>query len=488
MTLSEFDAWYRTRFRRTSSALTSTTFIFSDLLAVMLSFGWGFFWVRIWGFIHDYGSINFKSFVTYWPYLLVFILVFQIAYLYPGVSLAPSEELKRFFISSFMAHGAIILSRVIEHDVWDSIDTAFVISCAFSTIILLILRAATHWFLHKTKLGGIPAVIYGSGNTGKFVADCLLNSIRTGYVPVLFLDDNKHGSETSEDEYKNIPVIYDTSIGPEIVKNYNIKMAIVAMPELETGKLKNLYNTSVSAFRYNVLIPNFFNISNIWMSVRDFNGILGIETSNKFKLWWNLAAKRFMDISLVVIGGTLILPILLLTALVVKLSSPGPVLYKQKRLGKNGKHFYAYKFRSMFIDADRQLKKLLESNPEIREEWEKNHKLQKDPRITGLGKILRRTSLDEFPQLINILKGEMSLVGPRPIVDDEIEKYGDDYGRVFSITPGLTGFWQISGRSDTNYRDRVAYDIYYLQNWSVWLDLWIIFMTFGSVIKGKGAY
>ncbi len=265
-------------------------------------------------------------------------------------------------------------------------------------------------------------------------------------------------------------------------------MAIVAMPELETSKLKNLYKTSVSAFRYNVLIPNFFNISNIWMSVRDFNGILGIETSNKFKLWWNLCAKRFMDISLIVIGGTLILPFLLLTALVVKLSSPGPVLYKQKRLSKNGKHFYAYKFRSMFIDADLQLKKLLESNPEMRAEWEKNHKLQNDPRITGLGKILRRTSLDEFPQLINILKGEMSLVGPRPIVDDEIEKYGDDYERVFSIKPGLTGFWQISGRSDTNYRDRVAYDIYYLQNWSVWLDLWIIFMTFGSVIKGKGAY
>ncbi len=151
MTLSEFDAWYRTRFRRTSSALTSTAFIFSDLLAVMLSFGWGFFWVRIWGFIHDYGSINFKSFVTYWPYLLVFILIFQIAYLYPGVSLAPSEELKRFFISSFMAHGTIILSRVIEHDMWDSIDTAFVISCAFSTIIMLILRSATHWFLYKTK-------------------------------------------------------------------------------------------------------------------------------------------------------------------------------------------------------------------------------------------------------------------------------------------------------------------------------------------------
>ena len=483
MTLSDFDIWYRTRFRRTSSVLTSIAFVISDLTAVMLAFGWGFFWVRIYYFLYP-GHINFKSFITYWPYLPVFIIVFQIFNLYPGISMAPSEEMRRFWVGSILAYGGIILSRMIENAAWDSINTAFIISCVFSTIILLTLRSITHWLLHKTRLGGIPTVIYGSGNTGKLVVECLLDTIRNGYIPVLILDDNPD----SEDEYMNIPIIHNTSVGPEIVSRYNIKMAIVAMPELDSKELKTIINSSVSAFRYNILIPNFFNISNIWMSVRDFNGILGFETSNKLKLIWNLAIKRFLDVSVVFVGGIILLPFLLLIALIIKINSTGPVIYKHKRLGKNGKYFYAYKFRTMVTDAQERLEKMLESDSEIRAEWEKSRKLRDDPRITGFGRLLRRTSIDEFPQLLNILKGEMSLVGPRPIVDDEVNKYGDDYDRIFSIKPGLTGLWQVSGRSDTNYRDRVAYDLYYLQSWSVWLDLWIVFMTFGAVIKGKGAY
>jgi len=224
------------------------------------------------------------------------------------------------------------------------------------------------------------------------------------------------------------------------------------------------------------------------MSVRDFSGILGIETSHKLKLNYNIAIKRFIDILFVLVGGIIILPFLLIIALIIKITSSGPVLYKHERLGKNGKPFNTYKFRTMKKDAEEQLKKILESDSAIREEWEKNHKLKNDPRITAAGKILRRTSLDEFPQLINILKGEMSLVGPRPIVYDEIEKYGDDFDRIFSIKPGLTGLWQVSGRSDTNYQERISYDTYYLQSWSAWLDFWIILKTFGSIIMGKGAY
>jgi Undecaprenyl-phosphate galactose phosphotransferase WbaP len=459
-------------------------FVLSDLMAILLSFAWGFFWVRIYGFIHDYQSINAKAFITYWPYLPVFILIFFALKLYPGISLAPAEEMKRFFLGSILAYGGIIMSRFVDSGIWDSRNTAFLISCVFSTIILLTARSVTHWFLHKTRLGGIPAVIFGSGATGKMVANCLKSSIRTGYIPVLFLDDNPAG----ENEVNGIPVIHDITLGSEIVKRYNIKMAIVAMPELEAAKLKHLLNTHVSAFRYNVIIPNFFNISSIWMSVRDFSGVLGIDTSNKLKLFWNLGIKRFLDLCVVIIGGLIALPFLLLIALLIKITSRGPVLYKQKRLGMNGKHFFTYKFRSMYIDAEQQLQKILDTDPGAKKEWEEKFKLQKDPRITGIGKFLRRTSIDEMPQLLNIIKGEMSLVGPRPIVDAEMEKYGEDYLRVFSVKPGLTGLWQVSGRSDADYEDRVAYDTYYLQSWSVWLDLWIIFKTFGVVLVGRGAY
>ena len=211
-------------------------------------------------------------------------------------------------------------------------------------------------------------------------------------------------------------------------------------------------------------------------------------TSHKLKMFWNLGIKRFMDLAIVITGGIVILPLLLGIALLIKLSSPGPVLYKHKRLGKNGAYFTAYKFRSMVPDSEERLRKLLESDGAIRAEWEANHKLRNDPRITKIGAFLRRTSFDEFPQLINVLKGEMSLVGPRPIVDAEVAKYGEDFNRIFSVLPGLTGLWQVSGRSDTDYNDRVFYDTYYLQSWSVWLDLWVLFKTFDVVIRGKGAY
>jgi Undecaprenyl-phosphate galactose phosphotransferase WbaP len=224
------------------------------------------------------------------------------------------------------------------------------------------------------------------------------------------------------------------------------------------------------------------------MSVRDFNGVVGIDTSNKLKLGLNLKIKRLMDIFIVIFGGIIILPFLLIIAFIVKLNSPGPVLYKHKRIGKDGKDFYAYKFRSMVVDAEKKLQEIIETNHELKTEWENTQKLQNDPRITNVGRFLRRTSIDEFPQLINILKGEMSLVGPRPIVEEEVPKYGEDYSRIFSIKPGLTGLWQVSGRSHADYHDRIAYDTYYLQNWSVWLDLWIIYKTIGVVIDGKGAY
>ena len=300
----------------------------------------------------------------------------------------------------------------------------------------------------------------------------------------MFLDDDPEKG----DDYRGIPVIHDTSAGPEIVRLLNIKMAIVAMPSLSNRQLKKLITFSVSAFRYNVQVPDIYAINNIWMSVRDFGGILGFATSNRLNMFWNLWIKRIMDTCIVLIGSILISPILLLIALLIKISSPGPVLYKHERIGQHGKRFKAYKFRSMVLDADERLKELLAKDKDAREEWEQNQKLKNDPRITAIGKFIRKTSLDEIPQFINVLKGEMSLIGPRPIVDDEVKKYGADFQRVFSIKPGLTGLWQVSGRSDVNYSYRISLDTYYLQSWSIWLDIWIICKTFGVLIKGRGAY
>jgi Undecaprenyl-phosphate galactose phosphotransferase WbaP len=484
MTLTEFDTWYRKKYRRTSSWVITTAMIITDFIGVMASIGLGFFIVKIYFILSDnWEGIAFYSFITYWPYLPIFILIFHIMRLYPGVSLAPSEELRAITIGSFMSHGGIIVSRYISDDVLSSVSVSFVFSFFFSIIIIMISRDFMHFLLYKFRLGAIPVVIYGAGETGQLVVNKLLGSARAGYTPALILDD-----DTDKEEYRGIPIVHDTMIGPKLVESYNLKMAIVAMPNLAQNKMASLMNHSVSAFRYTVLIPGFFNVSNIWMSARDFNGVLGLAASNRLKMKWNLAIKRLMDITIVCIGGLILLPFLLVIALLVKLSSAGPVLYSHKRLGLNGKDFKAYKFRSMVIDADKQLEAILAKDPELRKEWESDQKLKNDPRSTKIEKFLRRTSFDEFPQLINIFKGEMSFVGPRPIVEDEIKKYGENYKRIFSVKPGLTGLWQISGRSDTNYMERVSYDTYYLQSWSVWLDLWIIYRTPGIVFKGHGAY
>jgi Undecaprenyl-phosphate galactose phosphotransferase WbaP len=479
MTLGDFEIWYRAKYQRTSSAVIASALIVSDLLGVMLSFGAGFFLVNL----YDLSAINFKSFVTYWPYLPIFIIIFQLFRLYPGVSLAPAEELRNFFYASLIAHGGMIISRYVEDEEFGAISVAFIISLFLSNVILMICRSCTHSILIRTRLRGIPAVIYGSGPTGRLLVDQLLSTGKMGYVPVLILDNKSDSGE----EYQGIPIIHDTGIGPEIVKRFNIKMAMIAMPELKAEEFARLLNYAVSSFRYNVLIPDFFGVSNIWMSVRDFDGVLGLATSHRLKMSWNLGIKRFLDLFIVIIGGLILLPFLLCIALLIKATSPGPVLYKHERLGLNGQTLRVYKFRSMVIDAQERLRDMLR-DPKIREEWEGSQKLKDDPRITPVGKFLRRTSFDEFPQLINVLKGEMSLVGPRPITKEEIEKYGEDYTRIFSAKPGMTGLWQVSGRSDTDYHDRVAYDTYYLQSWSVWLDKWVLYKTAGVVIKGKGAY
>ena len=196
--------------------------------------------------------------------------------------------------------------------------------------------------------------------------------------------------------------------------------------------------------------------------------------------------KRVFDIITSFLAIIILSPVFLLILILIKIDSKGPVIYKHKRIGKNGKYIYLYKFRTMFVDADKRLKKLLK-NPKIKKEWEENFKLDNDPRITKIGNILRKTSLDELPQLFNILKGDMSLVGPRPVIDGEIEKYGDNKDKFLSVLPGLTGWWACNGRSDIDYEERKKLELYYVEHCSIFLDFKCILKTVIVVFKKSGA-
>jgi lipopolysaccharide/colanic/teichoic acid biosynthesis glycosyltransferase len=199
-------------------------------------------------------------------------------------------------------------------------------------------------------------------------------------------------------------------------------------------------------------------------------------------------AIRLLDIVISLLALAFLAPVFILTGAFVFVTNPGPIFFAHRRLGKGGKSFRCLKFRTMVVDAEERLQALLEADPIRRLEWALDHKLRDDPRITVIGRFLRSSSIDELPQLFNVLRGDMSLVGPRPIVQAEIMRYGRYYHHYCSVLPGITGLWQVSGRNDVSYRRRVAMDVIYSRNCSLSLNLRILLMTFPSVLMAKGSY
>lgn len=212
--------------------------------------------------------------------------------------------------------------------------------------------------------------------------------------------------------------------------------------------------------------------------------ILTITNNIKEKNKMYKFIKRIIDIILSTIGSIALLPVFLIIAIAIKIDSKGPVFFMHKRIGKNGKLFKMYKFRTMHEKAEEMIKDFTE---EQMKEWKENYKLTNDPRITKVGKFLRKTSLDELPQIVNIIRGELSIIGPRPVISEELEKYGENKEKFLSVKPGLTGYWAANGRSDTSYEDRMKMELYYVENISFKLDIKIFFKTIIAVIKKEGA-
>jgi Undecaprenyl-phosphate galactose phosphotransferase WbaP len=229
-------------------------------------------------------------------------------------------------------------------------------------------------------------------------------------------------------------------------------------------------------------------LEGIAISQTGFESGPGVEVRENLVSVDNAILKRLMDIGISLMLGLVLLPIFLLVALLIHLDSPGPVFYTQERLGKDGRRIRIYKFRSMHVNADKVLGKYLAKNPLAHVEWARDQKLRNDPRITRAGRWIREFSLDELPQLFNVLKGDMSLVGPRPILLEQKNLYGSGIDFYRSVRPGLTGFWQVSGRNRTTFQQRTLFDIYYVRNWSIWFDINILLRTIWVVLSRDGAY
>jgi Undecaprenyl-phosphate galactose phosphotransferase WbaP len=241
-------------------------------------------------------------------------------------------------------------------------------------------------------------------------------------------------------------------------------------------------------FYHVLVIPDLFGIASLRVSAKDMAGVLALEVSKHHSHPAPQILKRCFDLLVASAIIALFLPIFVLICLHARLTSSGPIFYGQRRIGRNAREFTAWKFRTMVMDADEVLERHLRDNPQLRQEWNVDHKLKDDPRVTPLGKFLRKFSLDELPQLWNVLCGQMSLVGPRPIVWSEVAKYGKRFALYRSVPPGITGLWQISGRSNTTYEERTRLDEYYVRHWSILLDFYILLRTFRTVLVAEGAY
>ncbi|MGB4096731.1 MAG: undecaprenyl-phosphate galactose phosphotransferase WbaP, partial [Acetomicrobium sp.] len=321
--------------------------------------------------------------------------------------------------------------------------------------------------------------------TGAEIVNILKNTKALGIKPVAILDDDaeKHGKSI-----EGVTVMGSLELAPHLAKQCNIRWAIMAMPGLDRERLLQIWEENASYFHHVIYIPDLFGFASLGVLSRDFGGILGLEVRQQLLRLGPKIAKAIVDAivaAVALVVSALLIPFI---ALFIKLDSKGPVFYRQTRYGKDGKPFKAWKFRTMVENADVVLKEYLARHPELKEEWDRDQKLRDDPRVTRVGKFLRKTSLDELPQIFNVIKGEMSVVGPRPIVQNEIEKYGKYYSLYTKVKPGITGLWQVSGRNDVSYEERVALDAYYVRNWSVWLDLYILARTVPVALFGKGAY
>jgi Undecaprenyl-phosphate galactose phosphotransferase WbaP len=414
--------------------------------------------------------------------------------LYPGYGLDQPEELRRqtYAVAATLATVSVFALMFPPY-----FALVFYMGSPLSRLLLVLgflgllffaplLRYFVKLGLRKVGLWGKPVAILGADEVGRDLVRTLQREWNLGYNPVAVFDNRLAPVGGA---LEGVPYGGTLTDAMRLARKRKVDTAILAMSHARPKRFASLISRASANFRYVIVIPTHLSgITTSAVVARDLSGTLGVELKHNLLSPWAQRVKRALDLWGVVVGGLLISPLLLVMVALIKLDSPGPAFYWHQRLGRRGKHFRCWKFRTMHTDAESLLTNLLQSNVEVRSEWEKNQKLRKDPRVTRIGRFLRKTSLDELPQLWNVLRGEMSLVGPRPIVDAEVPKYYEVYKLYRRVPPGISGLWQVSGRSDTSYEERVAMDAYYVRNWSVWLDLVILARTVKSVISSWGAY
>jgi Undecaprenyl-phosphate galactose phosphotransferase WbaP len=418
------------------------------------------------------------------PSVAVWIGLRWVMGLYPGYGLSSAERLRRHTYSVF-ATLAIISVFAVAVQMGGFLSRSL-LTGGFAGLLFVapLVQNLVRSSLKRWDFWGRSVVVIGYKDTSAQIVKLLEEEWGLGYNPVAVFDRGLVPRSSLHDDSSQEEAMTEAE---DIARRSGLNTIVFAMPYTRREQLAGLVDRASCSFQHVIIIPNLTEITNSATAALDLAGTFAVEIKHNLLNPWALRTKRTLDLFGAVIGGLMISWIIGMIALMVKLTSPGPVFYGHLRLGAGGAYFRCWKFRTMHTQAERLLEEHLRSNPNLRAEWEQNQKLRDDPRVTTIGHVLRKSSLDELPQLWNVLRGQMSLIGPRPIVDAEVPKYGDVYELYKRITSGISGFWQVSGRSNTSYPERVAMDFYYVRNWSVWLDLIILARTVKIVVLRRGA-
>ncbi len=410
--------------------------------------------------------------------LLPLIAAYWLGGLYAVMGVHPVVEIRQVFQLNSIALGAGAIGALAV----PGLPTWCVAAWFASALLVPLTRSLVRGWCAAQRWWGHPALIISSGNGCDDVAALLVRAPSAGLRPIAITDPR------GECESASIPVINDPAAVETLVGAEAIRHAVIWMPELPHADLAPILD------RYRRLVPHLLITSDsaalpsLWGASRSCGALSATHYSNGWLLAPLRLVKRTLDIAVALVALLIGAPVLIVIALLVKLGSRGPVLYAHTRIGVNGRRFAAWKFRTMYIDGDNLLQAYLRIDRAARAEWQRDQKLRDDPRVTRIGNFLRRWSLDELPQIWNVLRGDMSVVGPRPIVNAEAERYGDVFSLYTSVKPGITGLWQVSGRNDTTYAERVRFDAYYVRNWSPWLDVYILARTLVVLLRRTGAY
>ena len=474
---------------------------FSFVWSMMVCGYWGLGWfLKAQGFVTAVGGYCPLDYLEFWPVLIVFILLntmmglYQGHWMYPSASLPPVEEMRRLVGSSFLTHLGVMAYLGFVFQTTEGYSRMVIAVSGLGVAFLAQpIRNLMRRVLKRSGLGQIPVVLSGAGLAARRVALALADDIYSGYKIVGYFSGSTRMGRAKrrrlwhERDLTKLGIPYLGTwrdIVPEARKR-DIKILLACQDE-------RLFRLQLEAFvewfTYIDYVPSARAFPVFGSRALSFDGVGGIELMNQRRMRALRLQKHILDRLFSVLAFLFLLPVFILIPILIKLTSRGPVFFRHTRLGRGGRLIRVWKFRSMYQDAESRLEALLKTNPALADEWARHHKLRHDPRVTPIGRLLRLTSLDELPQFFNVFLGEMALIGPRPIVSSEVAYYGDDFRVMSSVNPGITGLWQVSGRSDVDYEQRVALDLYYVLNWSPWMDIWILLKTISAVLTFRGAH